>query len=281
MLRNRRQVPALKVQQTTELAPIPHRRLRRCTFYNIAYSGCRIVEHDKKDEKKVLRLTFIKSARPCCSHCGRSLVKDGFTDYEKKIYNYEKGCIEAYQLQRLTCANSQCPGSKETHVLLRDDMLPHEPINSKTAEDVLKAHELFHKELALPTRPQKKLTQKYIKEICSGEPFLNHFFKKYHGDFYLFKRYILSPQSKRLYSAVVLLRNIIPNQLRAQQISVQNITGQNYLSTDFKAISSENLSLSSILRTICRRGVISSTLHKISLPYSVRNIVLRKEVIPP
>lgn len=209
------------------------------------------------------------------------MIKDGFTDYEKKIYNYEKGCIEKFQLQRLTCANSQCLGSKETHVLLREDMVPHEPIDTKTADEVLKAHEQFHRELACTRHSRRKLTQNHIEEICRSEPFLNQFFKKYHGDFYLFYRYILGRHAKRLYSAVNLLRNITPNLLRTQHIVAGNISGQDYLSTDFKEISSNDLSLTNILLTICRRGLISSTLHKISLPYSACNIVLRKDIAPP
>lgn len=209
------------------------------------------------------------------------MIKDGFTDYEKVIYNYEKNCVEKLQLQRLTCANRQCQGSKEIHVLLREDMLPHENIDSVTADEVLKAHKIFYSTLELSPHPKKKLTQKYIEEICRGEPYLSYFFKKYHGDSFLFSRYILSRHAKRLYSAVHLLREITPNLIRNQQIVGKNISGQNYLSADFKEISTKNLSLSNILLTICQRGHISSTLHKISLPYSVSNIVLRKDIVPP
>ena len=282
MLRNRRQVPAQTIlAKPPSWHPSPYRRQGRCTFFNIAYSGCRIFEHLKKDNKKVLRLTFHMSARPCCSHCGRLMIKDGFTDYEKVIYNYEKDCVEKFQLQRLTCSNRQCPGSKEIHILLREDMLPHEPIDSKTADEVFKAHKLFHSQLNLSSNSRKKLTPKYIEKTCNGEPFLNRFFKKYHGDNFLFSRYILGNKGKKLFNAVELLRNITPNLLRAQQITDENISGQNYLSANLKQIPSKELSLSCILLTICRHSAISSTLHKLSIPYSVRNIVLRKDVIPP
>ncbi|WP_295355254.1 hypothetical protein [uncultured Succinivibrio sp.] len=274
-------MPALKFLQKPELAPIPVQTPRRCTFYNIAYSGCRIFEHLKKDGKKVLRLTFLKSARPCCSICGMLLIKDGFTDYEKVIYNYGKNCVEKFQLQRLTCANRQCHGSKEIHVLLREDMIPQEAVDSVTADEVLKAHKIFYRILELSPQPRKKLTQKHIEELCRGEPYLSYFFKKYHGDSFLFARYILGRHAKRLHSAVNLLRNITPNLLRTQHIVAGNISGQDYLSTDFKEFSSKDLSLSNILLTICRRGLISSTLHKISLPYSASNIVLRKDIVPP
>jgi len=209
------------------------------------------------------------------------MIKDGFTDYEKVIYNYEKDCVEKFQLQRLTCSNGICPGSKEIHVLLREDMVPHEPIDSKTADEVLKAHKLFLSQLNISPLSGKKLTTKHIEEICKEEPFLTSFFKKYHGDKFLFSRYILGNRSKRLFNAVELLRNITPNLIRAQQITDENISGQNYLFTDFKLVSLTELSLSGILLNICRHSVISSTLHKISIPYSVRNIVLRKDVIPP
>lgn len=160
-------------------------------------------------------------------------------------------------------------------------MLPHESIDSITADEVLKAHKIFSSTLEISPQPRKKLTQKYIEEICLGVPYLNNFFKKYHGDSFLFARYILGRHAKRLQSAVNLLRNITPNLLRTQQIIAGNISGQDYLSTDFKEISSKDLSLSNILLTICRRGLISSTLHKISLPYSASNIVLRKDIVPP
>ncbi len=211
------------------------------------------------------------------------MVKDGFTTYNKKIYDPLNNQLTYYKLQRVTCPNQECKGHHEIHVLLPDCFVPKEQYDAKTLDDLVWVQDEYNKYLSRLENLPNIRTKKFIKELIGACPLIKQIQRRYNSEFnHLFKYYVLGKRGCKVLHAIKKLRVLTVNLFKLLYLEDHQLTNQDYDPKAIPTTDANQIPLPKILCTICCKFVSKpSTLHKISLPYTSSKIALQTEIRPP